>query len=206
MNKTANFTARIVSLHEVYTLSHQLALDIMKTNNNFDLVIAIARGGMLPARLICDFLNIEQLTSIQVKHYTSGANQLETAELVDPIRTSLEGKKVLMIDDVNDSGKTLKAAFQHVTSKNPALLKTAVIHDKNNELFKTDFVGNTLEAWKWLIYQWAATEDVLEFLNKDGMLESTPHEARNHLLEKYELKLDEELFRQILELKENYYG
>jgi len=206
MNRTAKFTARIVPLQEVYKLTHKLALDIMKTDLTFDLVIAIARGGMLPARLICDFLNIGQLTSIQVKHYTRGAKQLEKAQLIDPVRNSLEGKKVLMIDDVNDSGKTLKAAYNHVKSKNPSLLKTAVLHDKENDRFKTDFVGHTLQAWKWLIYQWAVTEDVLEFLQKDDKLGKNPDEARNHLLEKYELKLDKELLRQILELKENYYG
>lgn len=205
MKKTANFTARIVPLEEVYTLSHQLSLEIMRENIAFDLVIAIARGGMLPARLFCDFLNIGQLTSLQIKHYTSGARQLESAKLLDPVRTSLKGKNVLLIDDVNDSGKTLRSAMEHVQTLEPALVKTAVIHQKKNDLFRADFVGNNLKTWKWLIYQWAATEDVLEFLQKDDMLESTPGQARNYLKETYELDIDSDLIRDILVLKNNYY-
>lgn len=205
MNYRANFTARIVSLQEVYALTYQLARDIMKTNTRFDLVVAIARGGMLPGRLICDFLNIGDLTSLQIRHYTQGAQQLESADILDPVRRSLEGRKVLLIDDVNDSGKTLHEAVNHINAKNPSHLKTAVIHEKQNDLFRADFVAKRLDEWKWLIYQWAATEDVLEFLKKDGKLECSSLEARDHLKKHYDLQIEENLFNDILDLKENYY-
>lgn len=205
MNFRSDFSARIVSLQEVYTLTHRLALEIMESKILFDLVIAIARGGMLPARLMCDFLNINQLTSLQIQHYTKGAEQLESATILDPIRRSLERKNVLVIDDVNDSGKTLHEALKHISSKNPDTVRSAVIHEKQNDLFRADFVGNRLKKWKWLIYQWAATEDVLEFLNKDGMLQTPADEARSHLQKQYDLEIEETLLNNILELKENYY-
>lgn len=205
MNRKADFTARIVPLEEVYSLAQQVALEIMKRGKNFDLVVAIARGGMLPGRLICDFLNIEQLTSLQIRHYTPGAKQLKKAEILDPVRTSLDGKNVLLIDDVNDSGKTLHEAVKHISSKNPKSISTAVIHEKQNDLFRADFVGNRLKEWKWLIYQWAATEDVLEFLHKDRMLDQSGEKARSYLAEEYGLHIGEQLFRQILEFKTNYY-
>lgn len=205
MNFRSDFSARIVSLQEVYTLTHRLALEIMESKIRFDLVIAIARGGMLPARLMCDFLNINQLTSLQIQHYTKGAEQLESATILDPIRRSLERKNVLVIDDVNDSGKTLHEALKHISSKNPDTVRSAVIHEKQNDLFRADFVGNRLKEWKWLIYQWAATEDVLEFLNKDGMLQTPADEARSHLQKQYDLEIEETLLNNILELKENYY-
>lgn len=51
-----DFMARIVSLNEVYQKSHMLAQLIMKSSIDFNLVIANARGGVFPARLIFDFL------------------------------------------------------------------------------------------------------------------------------------------------------
>lgn len=200
-----DFSARIVSLQEVYRKSHELAQLIMKSSIDFDFVIAIARGGVLPARLICDFLNIHRLTSIQVRHYQKGAKELEEAEIIDPVRVDIKGKKVLLVDDVNDSGETLKAALEHVESMEPELVKTAVLHEKSHTILETDFTGDKLKKWKWLIYQWAVTEDVLEFLNKDDMLQESNEQARKHLIEKYDLDVDEQLFEQIKQMEQNYY-
>lgn len=200
-----DFSARIVSLQEVYRKSHELAQLIMKSSIGFDFVIAIARGGVLPARLICDFLNIHRLTSIQVKHYQKGAKEMEEAEIIDPVRVDIKGNNVLLVDDVNDSGETLKAALDHVESREPELVKTAVLHEKSHTILETDFTGERLKKWKWLIYQWAATEDVLEFLNKDDMLQESNEKARKHLIEKYDLDVDEQLFKQIKQMEKNYY-
>jgi len=200
-----DFTARIVTLQEVYRKSHELAQRIMQSSINFDFVIAIARGGVLPARLICDFLNIQRLTSIQVRHYQKGAKELEEAEIIDPVRVDIKGSSVLLIDDVNDSGETLKAAVEHIESLEPELLKTAVLHEKSHTIYETDFTCEKLKKWKWLIYHWAVTEDVLEFLYKDDMLEESNDKARKHLVEKYDLHVDEQLFKQIKQMEQNYY-
>jgi len=199
-----DFKARIVSLQEVYWKSYELAREIMKTSESFDIVIAVARGGMLPGRLICDFLNIKRLSSLQIRHYESGGEQMERAEILDPVRVELEGKRVLLIDDVNDTGKTLRAAVDHLRSKLPSILKTAVLHEKKNELFEADFTGEKLKKWKWLVYQWAATEDILEFLKKDGMLHSDPETMRKHLADTYGLEVDKRILDGILKMKTNY--
>lgn len=199
-----DFSARIVSLQEVYQKSYELAQIIIKSSVDFDLVIAIARGGVLPARLLCDFLNIHRLTSVQVKHYQEGAKQMEEAEIVDPLRVDIKGKSVLLVDDVNDSGETLKTALEHVESLEPKIVKTAVLHEKSHTIYETDFTSDKLEKWKWLIYQWAATEDVLEFLNKDNMLQESNEKAREYLIEKYDLDVDKQLFKQIMQMKQNY--
>ena len=200
-----DFSARIVNLQEVYQKSYELAQQIMESSVTFDFVIAIARGGVLPARLMCDFLNIHRLTSIQVRHYQKGAKELEEVEIIDPVRVDIKGKKVLLVDDVNDSGETLKAALEHVESLEPELVKTAVLHEKSHTILETDFTGDKLKKWKWLIYQWAVTEDVLEFLNKDDMLQASNEQARKHLIEKYDLDVDEQLFEQIKQMEQNYY-
>lgn len=62
-----------------------------------------------------------------------------------------------------------------------------------------------ITEWKWLIYQWAVTEDVLAFLYKDNMLEEKEEVAHAHLAKKYKLNIDKKYFHDILQLKENYY-
>ncbi|MGC1183138.1 phosphoribosyltransferase [Legionella sp.] len=200
-----NFSARIVSLEEVYATSYKLALLIMRSSYVFDTVIAIARGGFPIARFICDFLNIHHLGSVQIRHYTAGATEVEQMQIIAPINTVVEGKKILLIDDVNDTGKTLITACNHIQDMHPALLKTAVLHEKPNTVFKVDFVAEKITEWRWLIYQWAVTEDVLAFLYKDNMLKENEEIAHTHLAKKYKLSIDKKYFHEILQLKENYY-
>lgn len=110
----------------------------------------------------------------------------------------------MLVDDVNDSGKTLQSAVDHIAALEPANLKTAVLHEKANTAYATDFYGKKLEEWEWLIYQWAAAEDILEFLRKDEMLNRTEETARNHLAEEYDLSIGEDLFHKIIDVKDNY--
>ena len=202
-----DFTARLVTLREVYALARKLAGMIMEEGISFDLVVAVARGGMLPARLLCDFLNIKRLSSVQVRHYAAGAEQMEEAEIIDPVGSEIiRGRKVLLVDDVNDSGKTLKAALEHMHEFQPELVKTAVLHEKENDLFEADFKVEELKEWKWLMYQWAATEDIIEFLKKDGMLDKDEEIARKHLEEQYGLRVESGFLQHILEMRQNYNG
>jgi len=200
-----DFTARIVGLSEVYEMAYKVSRKISDSPLDFDLVVGIARGGFPPARLLCDFLNIKTLTAIQVRHYTGGGQQKEEVEISDPININLKGKKVLIVDDVNDSGETLKVAVDHIKKNEVAKVKTAVLHEKDSTSLNADFAGGYLSEWKWLIYQWAVTEDLLEFLKKDGMLAADEDEILKHLSEKYDLDVKRELLHKVLAMKKNYF-
>lgn len=204
-HKKQDFQAKIVTFREVYDLSQKISRQITDSSISFDIVVGIARGGVTPARLFCDFLNIDTLTSLQIRHYASGAQQLKEVKITDPVDVDIRGKNVLLADDVNDSGKTLSAATDQIQSLEPALVKSAVIHEKENTSLKADFVGEYQKKWKWLIYQWAVTEDILEFLNKDDMLDVPEEKALNHLRKKYQLKIDPGFLQHILEMKKNYF-
>lgn len=198
-----DFTARIVGLSEVYEMAYKISHQITESSLNFDVVIGIARGGFPPARLVCDFLNIKTLTAFQIKHYT-GAKEHKEVEISDPVDIDLKGKNVLIVDDVNDSGKTLIAAVNHVKSLDAGEIKTAVLHEKNNTSIKADYLGDYLDEWKWLIYQWAVTEDLIEFLNDDDMLSANTKEMRQHLSDKYELDVSNDLLNKVLAMKGHY--
>jgi len=203
MNKDAS--ARIIFLDEAYEMAYRVSKQITDSSDSYDIILGISRGGLPPARMISDFLNIETLTSLQISHYARGGVEKEKVDVTDPLNIDIEGKKVLIVDDVNDSGETLKAAYEHVGSLNPADVKTAVLHEKSSTSFNAHYTGSDLSEWKWLIYQWAVTEDILEFLNKDGMLNTEEKTAINHLSEKYGLKIEIDLFRKIVSMKDNYF-
>lgn len=199
-----DFTARIVGFPEVYEMAYKVSLKITESATDIDVVVGIARGGFPPARLMCDFLNIKTLTAVQVQHYTGGGKENEEAEISDPVDMDLKGKNVLIADDINDSGKTLIAVVEHIKTKDAADIKTAVLHEKRNTSMKADFVGDYLNDWKWLIYQWAVTEDLVEFLNNDEMLSAGEEQMRRHLSDTYELDVSSDLLNKVLAMKGHY--
>ena len=200
------FKARIVSLDEAYDQAYSVAQKIMESQLSFDHVVAISRGGLPPARFICDFMDYKDLSTIQVRHYSEGAEKGEEARILHEPKVDFKGKKILLVDDVNDSGESLKVAYDHIAQQNPDRITTAVLHEKNTTDFAADIKGMHMKEWKWLIYQWAVTEDVLEFIKKGDKLGESRMVIRKYLLDEYGLEIEEGLLKKILSLKENYNG
>ncbi|ANH12923.1 TPA: hypothetical protein ACIZB4_003150 [Legionella pneumophila] len=65
------FSAKIIILREVYGISYKLTKVITQSAYQFDVVVAVTRGGFPAARFICDFLNIRQLGSMQISDYVA---------------------------------------------------------------------------------------------------------------------------------------
>jgi hypoxanthine phosphoribosyltransferase len=156
----------IVPLERVYELAFELASQIRRSAFEPDLVVAIARGGFVPSRLVCDFLGVQVLTSVSIRHYGAGARAKGTARVQHPLTADVRGLRVLVVDDVNDSGETLAAARVHIERSGPRELRCAVLHEKTSTCAAADFRGEIVERWHWLVYQWALVEDAIGFLER----------------------------------------
>lgn len=174
----------VLSLEKTYKLSHRLARHIQADRFHPELVIAIARGGFVPARLLCDYLNIYNLTCIRIAHYT-GTDKSDQAKLSIPLNIDIRGMSVLLVDDVDDTGDTLQLALNHLRNFNPATIRVAVLHHKSVSCVIPEYYAEKVMHWHWITYPWAITEDVLNLVKKtrptpvtiDAAIESI---ARNH--------------------------
>jgi len=70
---------KLVSWEEIVDWAMHLADIIKRDGFKPDLIVAVARGGYVPARLLCDFLGVENLASIQSQHWTEAAKVEEKA-------------------------------------------------------------------------------------------------------------------------------
>ncbi len=189
----------LVSWGAVRRLSLRVARAIHDDGFIPDLVVAIGRGGYVPARLLCDWLDLTALTSIRVEHYRAGSDRQPETAIRFPLREAIPDQRVLLVDDVNDTGDTLHAAVAHLRERGAAEVRVAVLHDKPTSRFTVDYRGQRIRRWRWLIYPWAVAEDVRGFLARHG----GPHEpdaARAWLAERFGLRLAPRQIRDILEL------
>ena len=175
------FQCELISWTEVYRLSALLARQVKDAGFRPDVIIAIARGGYVPARLICDFLDIYNLTSVRISHYTAGSSKEETARLSSPLCMEIKGLKVLLVDDITDTGDTVEVALQHIREFGPDEVKVAVLQHKKQSMLRPDFYAKKLIKWRWIIYPWAVIEDIGGFLRAMPELPATV-EAANRML------------------------
>ncbi len=94
-----DFRYELISWKQVYLLARKLAYTIDGDKFQPDVIVAIARGGYVPARILCDFLGVNTLASIRIEHYLPGASKQKTARLTDPLAIDIEGKNVLVVDE-----------------------------------------------------------------------------------------------------------
>lgn len=189
-----SFPCQLVSWDEAFWLSRDLAKIIKSSGYHPDLVIAVGRGGFVPARIVCDFMLQSLLTSIKIEHWGIAAHKQEMAKVKFPLAANLDGLKVLIIDDVTDTGETLRVAASHVKEKGPADIRTGVLQHKVASSFKPDYFANLVKEWKWIIYPWAAHEDLVGFAKRVLSHEPlTTDQIRTELERRYGLVIGQEI-------------
>ena len=160
-----SFTVQLVSWEESARLARTLARHLKEEHDQPpDLVIAIGRGGYVPARVVCDELLTTHLTSIRLEHWGPAASRKAMALVKYPLAGSIEGMDLLVIDDVTDTGKTLSAAINYLDQLRPARIRTGVLHHKISSGFTPDFYAELVSDWRWILYPWAVHEDLSGFL------------------------------------------
>ena len=179
----------LVSWRKVYQLARNLAMHIVEQEIYPDIIIAISRGGLVPARILCDFLNIYRLATIRIEHYKAGAGKQPYVRLSSKLCEDVRSKNVLIVDDVSDSGETLQLALDHVLEFSPAQVKTAVLHHKQVCAFSPDFYAFKVVKWRWLIYPWAVIEDVTGFIKNMKDMPVSPQQAMRRLETDYGIKI-----------------
>ena len=154
----------VISWSRFYALARRLARQVRESGYRPDTIVAIGRGGYMPARILSDFLGLMDLTTFKIEHYT-GAQKKGGAVVRYPLAADLSGRRVLLVDDVSDSGETFATAIAHLKTRGePAEVRTAVLHHKVVSRYTPDYYVQRIVKWRWIIYPWAVAEDLASFI------------------------------------------
>lgn len=179
-----------VSWDEAYRLAIRLAHKIIESGYKPDIVVGIARGGLVPARMVCDFLLQDELMSIQTEHWDiASKHEIARLKFSLPNEADISGKNVLVVDDVADTGDSFSVILDYLEQKNPMEIRTAVLQYKTSSTVVPDYWGERLEEWNWIIYPWAFYEDLAGFVQKLLAEPATNEEIRNGLLCNFNIKI-----------------
>lgn len=190
------FKCVLYTWDDIQKLCKKLSEKIKKSGYSPDVVVAIARGGWIPARMVCDHLDIKDLYSVKTEHWGVVATKTGEAKITQPLNVNLEGKKVLIVDDVADTGDTIRVVLEHVRELSPSDVKVAVVDYKKTSKFLPDFYAAEMENWKWIVYPWSIKEDLRSLIEKAGA--KTVEEAVRVLKEEFDVVVEEELVKDAL--------
>lgn len=147
-----------------YDDSYYLYEKIRDSGFEPEMIIGIARGGWIPARLIADFFFIKSTANIKAEAYQMVGQTDVEAKITQNINTNIEGKRVLVVDDVADSGATLEAVLGQIQSLNPSEVRTAMLYYKPHSKIVPDYYIHETSAW--VLFSWSIYESISDLDRK----------------------------------------
>lgn len=141
-----------ISWEQVASFSKIVAGGIKESKFEPDYLIGVTVGGLVPLGLIAEELDISNILTVSASSYLEKVqNELKIKYLPE---ISLSGKRILLIDEVAETGKTLERLSKEIKEKyQPSELRTAVlVLNIKDSKFLPDFVG--FETEDWIIFPW----------------------------------------------------
>lgn len=197
------FKCEIRSWENTDLMSKRVSEKIIAGGYDPDTIIGVTRGGWVPARNLCDLIGVKELLGLKIEHWGVTANPDGKARITHRIHEDLSGKRVLLVDDITDTGESLKLAKEYIEGLGPVELKTATLQYLTGSGFTPDYWAETIDSeknWTWIIYPWNITEDLCNLAGniiEDGGLGIEG--VKKAFKENYQLDLDDGKVKETLE-------
>jgi len=150
-----DLTFETVEWDHVYSLLLEITDRIKEKDFKADIIVGISRGGLLPARILSDLLDNPHLANIKVEFYVDIDQTKEVPVITQPISVSVKDKRLLIVDDITDSGQSFRLVWETLAQE-AAEVKTVTLYHKPWSCFTPDIYARETEAW--VIFPWEFRE------------------------------------------------
>ena len=150
--------------NQIYEMLLNLAEKIRKNNFKPDIIVGVSRGGWPPARVMSDLLDNPNLANVRAEFYLGVAETKGEPTLTQPVSMTIAGKKVLVVDEVADTGKSLKLVKEHIIEKGATEVKIATVYYKPWSIVKPDYYEK--ETNQWIVFPWEIKETVRKIVKR----------------------------------------
>ncbi len=147
------------SWDQVYDMLVNLALDVKRSGYSPEVIVGVSRGGWPPARIMSDLLGNQNLANMKVVFYKDIGVRNKQPIVTQPVTSEVAGKQVLVVDDVSDSGHSLRVVSRHLRKKGAKEIRVCTIYLKPRSVFVPDYFAR--KTAKWIIFPWERLEAVM---------------------------------------------
>ncbi|WP_126449952.1 phosphoribosyltransferase [Sulfodiicoccus acidiphilus] len=159
---------KVVGWDKIVELSKTLSEKVKEDGYTPDVIVAVARGGLVPSRLLADHLGVIDIVSVKVEHWVVTASRNPEARVKYPFKLDLRGASVMIVDDICDTGDSIMLSADFVRENfNVREVRTATLqYLANSSKFKPDFYAEEVREWSWFMYPWNYWEDEINLVKK----------------------------------------
>ena len=190
----------IPSWEQIYEMLLHLADRIRKNKFKPDIIVGVSRGGWVPGRVMSDLLENPQIANVKAEFYKGVAETKGEPVITQPVSMHVKGKQLLVLDDVADTGRSLRKVQSHLLEQGAANVKIATIYYKPWSVTLPDYYEK--ETRRWIVFPWERKETVRDVLEKYERQGKTVEEAKKKLVKSgFNRKFVERFIREICEGK-----
>jgi hypoxanthine phosphoribosyltransferase len=182
----------IPSWERIHWFSIELAEEIKRTKYNPDIIVGISRGGWVPARIISDLLEKAVLANVSVEFYEQLGETKGRPTITQPISISVKEKKLLLVDDVADTGQSLVLVKKYLKDEGASEIKITSIYYKPWSIVIPDYYRK--ETNLWIIFPWEIKESLRKIFEKFREQNITIEDIKEKLVQ---LGLDKKLIQNL---------
>jgi hypothetical protein len=167
-----------VGYASIHKLVKSLADRLVASGYNPDVIVAIGSGGFIPARIVKTYIN-RPIYAVGISYYgidQTHSDYPQKIQWIDETQQQLRGKKVLLIDEVDDTRATLSYCIRELLKNDPEEIAVLVLHNKNKKKdaeFPPEivryFAGEEIDD-VWIKYPWDAIDIDEHELHEQNML------------------------------------
>jgi len=188
----------VPSWEQIYEMLIEIADRIQRNSFKPDVIVGVCRGGWAPARVMSDLLDNPKLANVRAEFYLGVAETKGEPVITQTVSTSVKGKKVLVMDDVADTGNSLRLVKTHLLDKGATDVKIATIYYKPWSVLTPDYYIKKTSLW--VIFPWERKETIRNILKKYEQQKKPIEEAKKELVRSgLDRKLVERFIREIRE-------
>ena len=125
-----------------------------------DMILSIARGGLLVGAALGYALSVKNVYTMNVEYYTGVDERLEVPRILPPAPdfVDLQDARILIADDVADTGHTLESVHRFCSGK-VAEVRTAVLYEKPHSVVRCDYVWKRID--RWINFPWSSQDPIV---------------------------------------------
>ncbi len=151
-----NTEYEVPTWNQIYDMLVDQAEKIRQTGYKPDVIVGVSRGGLVPARILTDLLEAPQIATVRIEFYVGIAQRSLQPILKEPLLATIGGKKVLLVDDISDSGQSLKLARTHLFEKGASEVKIATLYVRADTQVEPEYFEKKTDSW--IVFPWEIKE------------------------------------------------
>jgi hypoxanthine phosphoribosyltransferase len=175
-----NLEFEIPSWDLIYRSLLNLAEAVRESGFEPDIIVGVCRGGWLPARIMSDLLEKPNIASVTAEFYVGVAETRGKPAITQTVSVPVKDKKVLVVDDVADTGESLKLVNASLKKQGVSEIRVVTIYYKPWSKLVPDYYEK--ETRGWVVFPWERKETVRKTLEKFRREGRTMDDAKEKLI------------------------